>query len=81
MNWQGEFIALPEDKTPVHLRTQGNAAQHWVASSAKIRERLGYREPVALEEAIQRTIEWERENPPAGASFHQFDYVAEDAAA
>jgi len=51
-----------------------------VASSAKIRERLGYREPVALEEAIQRTIAWERENPPAGASFHQFDYVAEDAA-
>ena len=80
MNWQGEFIALPEDKTPIHLRTPGNAAQHWVASSAKIRERLGYREPVALEEAIQRTIAWERENPPAGASFHQFDYVAEDAA-
>jgi nucleoside-diphosphate-sugar epimerase len=81
MNWQGEFIALPEDKTPVHLRASGNAAQHWVASSAKIRGHLGYREPVALEEAIQRTIAWERENPPAGASFHQFDYAAEDAAA
>jgi nucleoside-diphosphate-sugar epimerase len=81
MNWQGEFIALPEDKTPVHLRAPGNAAQHWVASSAKIREHLGYREPIALEEAIQRTIAWERENPPAGASFHQFDYAAEDAAA
>jgi len=81
MNWQGEFIALPEDKTPVHLRTPGNAAQHWIASSAKIREHLGYGELIALEEAIQRTITWERENPPAGASFHQFDYVAEDAAA
>lgn len=81
MNWQGQFIALAEDKTPVHLRTQGNAAQHWVASSAKVREHLGYREPVALEEAIQRTIAWERENPPTGATLHQFDYVAEDAAA
>jgi nucleoside-diphosphate-sugar epimerase len=81
MNWQGRFIALPEDKTPVHLRTQGNAAQHWVASSAKIREHLGYCESVAVEEAIHRTIAWERGNPPAGASFHQFDYVAEDAAA
>jgi nucleoside-diphosphate-sugar epimerase len=80
MNWQGEFIILPEDKTPVHLRSPGNAAQHWVASSAKIRERLGYRESVALEEAIQRTIAWERENPPAATSFHQFDYLAEDAA-
>ena len=53
---------------------------HNLGASAKIRERLGYREPVALEEAIQRTIAWERKNPPAGASFHQFDYVAEDAA-
>jgi nucleoside-diphosphate-sugar epimerase len=81
MNWQGEFITLPENKTPAHLRAPGNAAQHWVASSAKIREHLGYSEPVALEEAIRRTIAWERENPPTGASFHQFDYVAEDAAA
>ena len=81
MNWQGRFIVLPEDKTPVHLRTQGNAAQHWVASSAKVREHLGYCEPVSLEEAIHRTIAWERENPPRGASFHQFDYIAEDAAA
>jgi nucleoside-diphosphate-sugar epimerase len=81
MNWKGEFIVLPGDKTPVHLRIVGNAAQHWVASSAKIREHLGYSEPVALEEAIQRTIAWERENPPAGTSFHQFDYLAEDAAA
>jgi len=81
MNWQGEFITLPENKTPAHLRTEGNAAQHWVASSAKIRQHLGYREPIALEEAIQRTIAWQRDNQPAGASFHQFDYVAEDAAA
>ena len=81
MSWQGQFIVLPEDKTPVHLRTRGNAAQHWVASSAKIREFLGYREPVSLEEAIRRTVAWERENPPAGDSFHQFDYAAEDTAA
>jgi nucleoside-diphosphate-sugar epimerase len=81
MNWQGEFIILPENETPVHLRGPGNAAQHWVASSAKIREHLGYSESVALEETIQRTIAWEFANPPAAATFHQFDYVAEDAAA
>ena len=81
MKWQGEFIVLPDDRTPVHLGAAGNTAQHWVASSAKIREHLGYREPIALEEAIQRTIDWERENPPLGPSLHQFDYVAEDSAA
>ena len=42
--------------------------------------RTGYQEPVAIEEAIRRTIRWERENPPAAALLAQFDYAAEDAA-
>jgi nucleoside-diphosphate-sugar epimerase len=81
MNWKGEFVALPLEKTPAHLRPPGNAAQHWVASSNKIREQLGYRELVPIEEAIRRTNAWERTTPPPGASFHQFDYGAEDEAA
>src|SRR6266478_231939 len=48
------------------------------ASSARIRQELGYQEPVAIEEAIRRTIPWERENPPAIGSQAQFDYAAED---
>jgi hypothetical protein len=35
---------------------------------------------VALEEAIRRTIRWERENPPVISLQPQFDYAAEDAA-
>jgi hypothetical protein len=35
---------------------------------------------VAIEEAIRRTICWERENPPADVFPAQFDYAAEDAA-
>ena len=58
----------------------GNTAQHWTASSARIRHELGYREPVTMEEAIRRTICWERENPPAETLLAKFDYAAEDAA-
>jgi hypothetical protein len=61
------------------LLKPGNAAQHWTASSARIRHELRYKEPVAIEEAIRRTIRWERENPPAVAFLAQFDYAAEDA--
>jgi dTDP-D-glucose 4,6-dehydratase len=57
----------------------GNTRQHWVASSKRIREELGYREPVTLDEALRRTIEWEGAHPPP-IDPAQFDYAAEDAA-
>ncbi len=78
MRWGGEFVVLPVERTPQHLLRPGNAAQHWTASSARIRSELEYREPVAIEEAIRRTIAWELENPPE--ALVQFDYAAEDAA-
>ena len=80
MKWEGQFVVLPAERTPPHLRKPGDATQHWSASSARIRHELAYKEPVALEEAIRRTIRWEQENPPDAAVPAQFDYAAEDAA-
>ena len=80
MAWEGEFVVLPVASTPRHLLKPGNAAQHWAASSARIRHELGYEEPMVIEEAIRQTIRWERENPPAVPFLAQFDYAAEDAA-
>jgi nucleoside-diphosphate-sugar epimerase len=80
MQWDGDFVVLPIEQTPQHLLKPGNAAQHWTASSTRIRQELGYEEPVAIEEAIRRTIRWERENPPDVAFLAQFDYAVEDAA-
>ncbi|MGZ4855913.1 MAG: NAD-dependent epimerase/dehydratase family protein, partial [Candidatus Angelobacter sp.] len=77
--WTGEFVVLPHDRTPNHMHWPGNTAQHLVASSERIRKELGYREQLSREEAIRRTIAWERSNPPA-APVAQFDYAAEDAA-
>ena len=64
LQWHGEFMVLPVERTPPHLLRPGNAAQHWTASSARIRRELGYREPVSLHKAMRKTIAWERENPP-----------------
>src|SRR5262249_9536147 len=77
--WQGEFVVLPHEKAPPHLHWPGNTAQHLVVSTEKIRRELGYLEPVQRDEAIQKTIAWERTHPSetAGAAF---DYAAEDAA-
>ena len=77
--WNGEFVVLPHDRTPKHLLWPGNTAQHLVVSSDRIRKELGYRELLTREEAMRRTIEWERANPQ-GTPLAQFDYAAEDAA-
>lgn len=78
--WNGQVIALPKDQTPPHLISPLNTEQDWLVSSAKIRDELGYAEPTPLEIGLQRTIAWERANPPAQIDPKQFDYSAEDAA-
>lgn len=80
VGWSGSVYAVPADLTPAHLKMPYNSAQHWTMSSARIREELGYAETVAPDDAIARTIEWERANPPARVDPKQFDYAAEDAA-
>lgn len=75
--WDGAFHALPADRAPAHLRMPGNLDQHWVVDSTRIREELGFEEPVRRPDAIRRTMEWERANPPP-IDARQFDYAAED---
>lgn len=78
--WNGSVVAMAKEHTPEHLRFPYDAAQHWTMSSARIRAELGYSEPVAAETALERTIAWERSNPPAEIDPKVFDYAAEDAA-
>jgi nucleoside-diphosphate-sugar epimerase len=78
--WSGKFVVLPRERTPRHLLQPGNAAQHIVASSERIRTELGYKEVVDIDDAIRRTIAWEQNNPPTTINQQQFDYDAEDAA-
>jgi nucleoside-diphosphate-sugar epimerase len=78
MAWTGEFVVLPADRMPAHLKVPANFDQHWVYDTSRVREELGFREPIAREEAVRRTIEWERANPPTSFNPHPIDYDAED---
>jgi nucleoside-diphosphate-sugar epimerase len=80
MEWNGEFVVLPKHRVPAHLLMPGNLDQHWSIDTTRIREELGYAEPVPRDQAIRRTIDWERANP-IESSPHAFDYAAEDGAA
>ena len=78
--WTGTFVVLPRKQIPKHLLQPGNALQHVVVSSKRIRSELLYQESVGADEAIRRTIGWERQNPPSIINSQQFDYESEDAA-
>ncbi len=78
--WRGEFVVVPAERAPQHLRIRGNLAQHWAAGSGRIRRELAYREIIPRDEALHRTIAWERAHPPQVIPA-LFDYEAEDRAA
>jgi nucleoside-diphosphate-sugar epimerase len=78
--WKGKVIPLAKDETPAHLRQPYNTAQDWTVSGDRIRVELGFKEPVAIPEALRRTIGWERANPPSSLPAATFDYAAEDVA-
>ena len=75
----GSVVMLPDDRLPPHLVPPGNLAQDWETSSSRLREQLGFRDPVDRETALAETVAWERAHPPA-VDPGQFDYDAEDAA-
>jgi nucleoside-diphosphate-sugar epimerase len=78
--WDGEVVAVPDDRLPGHLDWGLDTRQHWVADTSRIRLELGYKETLPREEALRRTVEWERAHPPDEADPASFDYAAEDAA-
>ena len=80
VGWKGDFVVLPREKTPEHLQYPHRIEQQFSATAARIRQELGYAEPISIEEGIRRTIPWERANPPQQVWFAPFNYPAEDEA-
>jgi nucleoside-diphosphate-sugar epimerase len=76
--WHGDIVTVPEAGLPSQLATGIHTAQALVFDSARIRQELDYREGIELDEALKRTIAWQRANPPATIDPQQFDYAAED---
>ncbi len=80
LGWSGDVVALPEADLPPHLQVGFNPQQHLVIDSTRIRHELGYAEIVPVDEAVQRTVAWERAHPPLQIDPADYNYAAEDAA-
>ena len=61
--WKGKVISLSKEKFPPDWNFPFNTEQDWFVDSTRIREELGYREIVPIDEALKKTIEWERNHP------------------
>ena len=69
--WQGEVVIVPDERLPEALRPGMDCAQDWSIDSGRIRAELGYTEPTPPDEAMARSVAWERANPapvPADAA-------------
>ena len=78
--WTGRVVSVPREQAPKHLVQRYRFEQHLFMDSSRIHAELGYSEPVSVEEALRRTVEWERSNPPQQIDPAQYDYPAENEA-
>jgi nucleoside-diphosphate-sugar epimerase len=78
VGWSGALMMVPPERLPARLVSHLDYRQHLQTDSSRIRQELGYAEPVPLDEALIRTIAWERANPPEKIDLERFDYTAED---
>ncbi|WNZ25790.1 hypothetical protein HJG54_25110 [Leptolyngbya sp. NK1-12] len=62
VGWDGEVVRLPTEKLPAHLQMNLQWQYHFATDTGQIREELGYVEPISVEEALRRTIAWEKDN-------------------
>ena len=76
--WQGKVVSVPTDDLPEEMQSHADAKQHLVIDTTRIRSELGYRDVASIDEALARSVAWERANLPDQAGAPKFDYTAED---
>lgn len=64
--WTGEVVAVPSEHLPEPLRTPFDPRYDLATDTSRIRDELGFAEPVGWREALRRTVAWERAQPDAG---------------
>ncbi|MGP0068490.1 MAG: NAD-dependent epimerase/dehydratase family protein [Isosphaeraceae bacterium] len=75
VGWRGEVVTVPAGRIPLPYGME----QSLDTDSGRIRRELEFAELVNPQEALERTISWERANPPSPSrGIGLLDYEAED---
>lgn len=85
LGYDWELLSLPaEFAVPARPLMMNQLTTHRVVDTAKLRDRLGYRDVVAARDAVQQTARWLVDNRPEPGGYEEFalqdpfDYQAED---
>jgi nucleoside-diphosphate-sugar epimerase len=78
--WSGDVITVPTEFLPPHVVTNADYRHHLFTDTSRLRTELGFDEPISREEALRRTVDWERAHPPENVFPAEREYAAEDAA-
>lgn len=76
--WEGKVVTAPNDQLPASLQHGVHTDQPFTCDLTKIRTELGWSEVVDIDEAMRRTVAWERANPAEKGPV--LCYVVEDEA-
>jgi nucleoside-diphosphate-sugar epimerase len=77
VGWPGRFIVVPDAQVSA-WSPPINFAQHWMVDSTRIRQELGYIEAVSIQESLQRTVAWQRANPPSDSELAASDFFLDE---
>jgi nucleoside-diphosphate-sugar epimerase len=78
LSWKGDVVAVDRERAPRHLLAPYQPTEDLVMETGRIRSELGFREKLGSDDALRRTIEWERKHPPASGDPDPAEYAAED---
>jgi nucleoside-diphosphate-sugar epimerase len=57
--WRGDIVTVPRAQLPDDFRQPVDWRYHLWTDTTALRSELGYVQPVAVDEALRRTVEWE----------------------
>jgi nucleoside-diphosphate-sugar epimerase len=63
VGWNGEVRTVEREELPEGLGEPYDFAQDLAADTGRIRDDLGFREPIGRAEGLRRTVAWERDSP------------------
>jgi nucleoside-diphosphate-sugar epimerase len=63
VGWEGEIVEVPRDELPEDIRQPVDWRYDLWTDTTALRTELGYAPPVPLDEALRRTVRWERSEP------------------
>jgi nucleoside-diphosphate-sugar epimerase len=76
--WEGAVVSMPGGDLPDHLQAPFDWSYELATDTRRLREELGFSNPVSRTDALRATLDWERTHLPATDTSNA--YTAEDAA-